>query len=66
MDDLQKTAKQGLQKGLGMGGQAKAAQANPSGAAGGGGIDLEKLAELVAKKLRDELVIENERSGRSM
>jgi hypothetical protein len=29
-----------------------------------GGIDLERLAELVVEKLRDELVIENERSGR--
>ena len=30
------------------------------------GIDLERLAELVFEKLRDELVIENERTGRMM
>jgi hypothetical protein len=30
------------------------------------GIDLERLAELVVEKLRQELVIENERTGRMM
>jgi hypothetical protein len=30
-----------------------------------GEIDLDRLAELVVEKMRDELVIENERTGRS-
>ena len=48
-------------KGMGQGGSAEQGQTDSSN-----GVNLEELAELVFKKLHEELLLENDRIGRTI